>query len=191
MNLHRRRILLAGLAGSGLLLTGCSTLEAVGALLGNQLNFSQGQLQQALNRNFPKHYDKMGGPVSMTLLNPRLSIPQGASRLRLDFDLGVGALGSDSSRPSGHFALTSALRWDPGTRGLHLQEPALEHVDVPALGGVMNTSARGLLNSWLAQYARDEPVYRFDNTLLDRLGSRRVGRTDIENGQVTVHLDGT
>ena len=190
MNPQRRQIVLATLAGSAVLLTsGCSTLEAVGALLGNQLNFSQGQLQQALDRNFPKHYDKMGGLISMTLLNPRLSIPQGSSRLRLDFDLGMGALGSDSSRADGHFALTSALRWDGNTRGLHLQEPALEHVEVPALGGVMNSSARGLLNTWLAQYARDEPVYRFDNTLLDRLGSRRIGRTDIENGQVTVHLD--
>ena len=52
----------------------------------------------------------------------------------------------------------------------------------------MNSTARGLLNSWLADYARDEPVYRFDNSLLDRLGSRRIGRTDIENGQVVVHL---
>jgi hypothetical protein len=189
MNLQRRRILLGSLAGSGLLLGGCSTLEAVGALLGNQLNFSQGQLQQALNRNFPKHYDRYGGLVSLTLLNPRLSIPQQASRLRLDLDLGLGALGSDSSRPDGHFGLSSGLRWDSGTRGLHLQEPALEQVDVPALGGVMGSSARGLLNTWLAQYARDEPVYRFDNTLLDRLGSRRIGRTVIEGGQVTVHLD--
>jgi hypothetical protein len=189
MNPRRRLILSTAVAAGGLCLTGCSTLEAVGALLGNQLNFSPAQLQQALNRNFPKHYDKMGGLVSMTLLNPRLSIPQGSKRLRLDFDLGIGALGSDSRRPEGHFARTRALRWDATTRGLHLEQPALEHVEVPSLGGVMNTSARGLLNSWLAQYARDEPVYRFDNTLLDRLGSRRVGRTDIENGQVTVHLD--
>ena len=188
MNLQRRRILVAGLAGSSLMLAGCSTLEAVSALLGNQLNFSQGQLQQALNRNFPKHYDKLGGLVSLTLLNPRLSIPPGSNRLRLDFDLGMGALGSDSSRPSGRFAVTSALRFDPGTRGLHLQDPAIENVDVPSLGGVMNSSARGLLNSWLVDYARDEPVYRFDNSLLDRIGSRRIGRTDIENGQVVVHL---
>lgn len=187
MNL-RRRFLAASLACAGLALAGCSTLNAVTALLGNQVNFTQPQLQQSLNRNFPKHYDKLGGLVSMTLLNPRLSIPQGSNRLRLDFDVGLGALGSDSSRPSGHFALTSALRYDASTRGLHLQEPSIEQVDVPSLGGVMNSSARGLLNSWLADYARDEPVYRFDNSLLDRLGARRIGRTDIENGQVVVHL---
>jgi hypothetical protein len=184
----RRYFLAASLAVAGLTLIGCSTLNAVTALLGNQVNFTQPQLQQSLNRNFPRHYDKLGGLVSMTLLNPRLSIPQGSNRLRLDFDVGLGALGSDSSRPSGHFALTSALRYDASTRGLHLQAPAIEQVDVPSLGGVMNSSARGLLNSWLADYARDEPIYRFDNSLLDRLGARRIGRTDIENGQVVVHL---
>ena len=78
--------------------------------------------------------------------------------------------------------------FDPGTRGLHLQDPTIEQVDVPALGGMMNSSARGLINTWLSDYARNEPVYRFDTSLLDRLGSRRIGRTDIENGQVVVHL---
>jgi hypothetical protein len=184
----RRRFLFLSAAAASLALAGCSTLNAVGALLGNEVTFSQLQLQQALNRNFPKHYDKLGGLVSLTLLNPRLSIPPGSNRLRLDFDLGLGALGSDSSRPTGRFALTSALRFDPGTRGLHLQDPVIENVDVPTLGGVMNSTSRSLLNSWLADYSRDEPVYRFDNNLLDRLGARRIGRTDIENGQVVVHL---
>lgn len=185
----RRRFLAWSLAAGGALaLAGCSTLDAVTALLGSQLYFTQPQLQQTLNRNFPKHYDQLGGLVSVTLLNPRLSIPQGSSRLRLDFDLGIGALGSDSRQPSGHFALSSALRYDPSTRGLHLQDPTIEHVEVPSMGGAMNGTARGLLNSWLADYARDEPVYRFDNSLLDRLGARRVGRTEITGGQVVVHL---
>jgi hypothetical protein len=169
-----------------LLLAACSTL---GAMLGDEVRFTPMQLQHSLDRNFPKHYDKLGGLVSMTLMNPRLTIPPGDNRLRLDFDLGLGALGSDSSRPSGHFALTSALRFDPSTRGLHLQDPRIEQVDVAALGGAMNASSRALLNSWLAQYAREEPVYRFDNSLLDRLGSRRIGSTVIEDGGVVVHLD--
>jgi len=168
------------------LLSACSTM---GALLGDDVRFTPMQLQHSLDRNFPKHYDKLGGLVSLTLMNPRLTIPQGDDRLRLDFDLGLGALGSDSSKPSGHFALTSALRFDPSTRGLHLLDPRIEQVEVAALGGAMNTSARALLNSWLAEYAREEPVYRFDNSLLDRLGSRRIGTTAIENGNVVVHLD--
>ena len=84
-----------------MLIAGCSTLNAVGAMLGNQVTFTQPQLQQSLDRNFPKHYDKLGGLVSLTLLNPRLSIPQGGNRLRLDFDLGIAAPGSsDSTGPA-------------------------------------------------------------------------------------------
>lgn len=168
---------------------GCSTLNAVTALLGNQVTFTQPQLQQSLNRNFPKHYDKLGGMVSLTLMNPRLSIPAGSNRLRVDFDVGLGALGSDSSKPAGSFGLSSALRFDMGTRGLHLDRPAIENVNVPMLGGMMNSSTRQLLNSWLVDYAREEPVYRFDNSLLDRLGSRRIGATEIQNGLVVVNLD--
>ncbi|GAB3747567.1 DUF1439 domain-containing protein [Lysobacter olei] len=186
----RRPLLVALLAlVTVLVIAGCSTLNAVGALLGNQLTFTPLQLQGSLDRNFPKHYERLGGLVSITLMNPRLSIPQGSRRLRVDFDLGVGALGSDSSRPNGRFALSSALRFDPSTRGLHLEQPALENVDVPMLGGAMNTSTRQLLNTWLGDYARTEPVYRFDNTLLDRLGSRRIGTTEIQNGLVVVNLD--
>ncbi|HEY5851311.1 MAG TPA: hypothetical protein VIT62_11165 [Lysobacter sp.] len=172
-----------------LALVACSTLNGLGALLGNEVRFTPMQLQGSLDRNFPKHYDKLGGLVSLTLMNPRLTIPQGSSRLRVDFDLGLGALGSDSSRPAGHFALTSALRYDPGTRGLHLQEPRIEQVDVPTLGGAMNGSSRALVNAWMGEYSRDEPIYRFDNSLLDKLGSRRIGTTAIENGTVVVHLD--
>lgn len=181
------RILIAAVLG--LFLAACSTLNGLGALLGNEVRFTPMQLQSSLDRNFPRHYDKLGGLVSMTLLNPRLTIPQGSERLRVDFDIGVGALGSDSSRPSGHFALTSALRYDPGTRGLHLKEPRIEEVNVPGLGGAMNASSRAMLNSWLVEYAREEPVYRFDNSLLDKLGSRRIGTTAIEQGTVVVHLD--
>lgn len=173
---------------AALLLAGCSTLNAVGAMLGSQVTFTQPQLQQSLNRNFPKQYDKLGGLVTLTLMNPRLSIPHGDTRLRLDFDVGFGALGGGSATPGGHFALTSALRFDPNTRGLHLQNPTIEQVDVPALGGAMNTTSRQLLNSWLEDYSREEPVYRFDNSLLDRLGSRRISSTQIDSGVVVVNL---
>jgi hypothetical protein len=121
--------------------------------------------------------------------SPRLSIPQGSRRLRLDFDVGFGALGRDSRSPSGHFAVASGLRFDTRTLGLHLDQPTLESVDVPSLGGAMNGTGRELINRWLDDYARDEPVYRFDDSLLQRLGSRRIGSTTIENGLVVVHLD--
>jgi len=167
-------------------LSGCTTLSA---LVGNQVTFTAPQLQSYLDRRFPRDYDKLGGLVSLRVMHPRISIPQGSGRLQLDFDVGIGGLGMDGTSPSGHFALQSALRFDPETRGLHLADPAIVGVDVPALGGVMNDSARGVLNQWLAEYARQEPVYRLDDNVWGRMAGRRIGETTIGNGVVTLHLD--
>jgi hypothetical protein len=171
-----------------LLLAGCSTLNTLGAMLGSQVTFTQPQLQHALNRNFPKEYDKLGGLVALRLNNPTLSIPYDSSRLQLDFDVGLSAMGSSSLATTGHFALSSGLRFDPETRGLHLQDPIIESVDLPALGGAMGGSSRELLNKWLADYARDEPVYRLDSSLLERISARRIDSTAIEHGVVVMNL---
>ena len=179
-------LLVWALAG---VLASCSSLGALGALLGNEVTFTAPQLQGYLDRRFPRDYDKLGGLVTLTLLNPRLSIPTGSTRLQLDFDVGVAALGNADRSPSGHFALQSGLRFDPSTRGLHLDGPAITTVDIPALGGRMNDNARGLLNRWLDDYARDEPVYRLDDSLVGRLAGRRIGQATIGNGVVTLHLD--
>ncbi len=172
-----------------LLLGACSTLGAIGALLGNEVTFTAPQLQGYLDRRFPREYEKLGGLVTLSLLNPRLSIPQGRTRLQLDFDIGLGGFGRDSRVPAGHFALQSGLRFDLNTRGLHLDNPAITHVEVPALGGTMNDKARSALNRWLVDYARDEPVYQLDQNLLGRMAGRRIGSTSIGNGVVTLHLD--
>ena len=82
-----------------------------------------------------------------------------------------------------------ASRYSCGTRGLHLDNPEIVSVDVPALGGVMNDTARSLLNSWLLDYAREEPVYRLDDDTFGRIAARRIDRVAIESGLITLHLD--
>ena len=168
------------------LLAACSTVGT--AVLGRDIAFTAPQLQSQLNRNFPRDYSKLGGLVSLSLLNPRLSLT-GGGRLQLEFDLGVGAMGAQSRSPSGRFALQSGLRFDTRTLGLHLDRPEIVSVDVPKLGGAMNDTARSMLNSWLLDYARQEPVYRLDQTALGRLASRRIQRVDIDPGTVTLRLD--
>lgn len=166
--------------------TACST---VGTLLtARSLSFSQQEIQQRLVRRFPRDYKKLGGLVTLTLKNPRLSIPAGERRLRVDFDVGIGALGRSSQGTDGSFSLTSALRYDPATRGLHLYEPRIEDVQVAALGGGMGDTVRGALDDWLADWSRKEPVYQFDDSLIGRMGARRVEGTRIEDGQVVVQL---
>jgi hypothetical protein len=162
----------------------CSTL----GLLGDRVAFTAPQLQGYLDHRFPRDYDKLGGLVTLTVMHPRLSIPAGSDRLRLDFDVGVGTMGQPSASPSGHLAIASGLRFDPQARGLFLDAPTLESAEVPALGA-LGGNGRDLVNRWLTDYARNEPVYRFDQSLWERLEARRISDTRIEGGQVVLHLD--
>lgn len=184
----RRLSVFLAIALIGLLATACST---VALLAGDSLTFSERQLQQRLVQRFPRDFEQLGGLVTVTVMNPRLSIPAGQNRLRVDFDLALGALGSRGSSPDGSFTLTSALRYDPDTRGLHLAEPRIEAAQVDGLGGNrMNATIRDTLNRWLADWAREEPVYRFDDDVIGRIGARRVQGATIGNGQVVVNLGG-
>lgn len=182
-----RRIALVLMIVMVVLLAGCSSFGS-SVLLGRDIHFTQPQLQAQLDRKFPRDYKKLGGLVSISLLNPRLSLP-GGGRLQLDFDLGLAGMGSSSRSGSGHFALQSGLRFDAGTRGLHLDNPELVNVNVPALGGAMNGTARAMLNSWLIDYAREEPVYRLDDSTFGRIASKRIERVDIDTGVITLKLD--
>ena len=182
----RRLAALLVLAFAGLL-AACSSM-GTSALFGRDIAFTAPQLQAQLDRKFPRDYKKLGGLLSFSLLNPRLSLP-GGGRLKLEFDLGIGSLGNASRKPAGHVALESGLRFDPGSRGLHLDDPEIVSVDVPALGGVMNDSARAALNSWLLDYAREEPVYRLDDSTFGRTASRRIDRVDIDSGLITLRMD--
>ena len=168
------------------LLAACSSL-GTSVLLGRDIAFTAPQLQAQLDRKFPRDYKKLGGLLNFSLMNPRLSLPPGG-RLHLDFDIGMGGPGS-ARTPSGHFSVESGLRFDPGTRGLHLDNPEIVGVDVTAIGGVMNDSARAMLNSWLLDYAREEPVYRLDDSTYGRIAARRIDGVAIESGLITLQLD--
>ena len=183
----RRGFACIAVACTTLLLAACSNLGAIAAVLGNELNVTAPQLQAQLDRRFPRDYKKLDGLVTLRIVNPRLSIPANSHRLRMDFDVGVGVLGREAT-PSGHMAVASGLRFDAGTHSLHLDQPTLESADFPGLGGALNATGRELVDRWLADYARNEPVYQFDDSLVERIGARRIDSTTIDNGQVVVHL---
>ena len=187
--MHRSRLAAACLLLSLALLAGCSTLGSVSAWLNGQLAVTPQQLQRSFDHRFPRTFDKLGGLVTVTLADPKLSIPPGDSRLRLAFDLGLGALGSQGAT-TGHLVLASGLRYDTATQGLHLDNPELLQFDVPGSGELLKGGARGVVNSLLADYARKEPVYRLDEDLLAKLpAGSRIGKVAIERGTVLVHLD--
>ncbi|NYZ63678.1 DUF1439 domain-containing protein [Luteimonas deserti] len=173
-------VLLIGLAA-------CTSLGVVSAWLNDQVAFTAPQLQRQLDARFPRTFDRVGGLVSVRLDNPRLSIPPGDRRLRLDFDIGLDGMASDGR--TGRVALVSGLRYDPSTRGLHLDDPELLQFDLPGANALLRGGARGVVNSLIAEYARSEPVYRLDDDLLSKLPTgRQVGAVDIDSGRVVVRL---
>ena len=80
--MKRMQALVCGIVVAALM-AGCSTIGAVTGLLGNQVAFTAPQLQSYLDKRFPRDYDKLNGLVTLSVLNPRLSIPQGSHRLRM------------------------------------------------------------------------------------------------------------
>ena len=52
----------------------------------------------------------------------------------------------------------------------------------------MGDTFRSSLNDWLSDWSQKEPIYEFDDSLIGRLGARRVEGTKIEDGQVVVRL---
>ena len=152
------------------------------------LRFDAGQLQSAARAGFPLEESLLEGFASLTLSDPDISIPQPGERVHLQMNYDI-ALATGERLEYGNVVVSSGLRYDPGTRGLHLDQPEIVSVDVPALGGAMNDSARTLLNGWLLDYAREEPVYRLDDSTVGRMASRRIERVDIDPGVITIRLD--
>ncbi len=182
----RKAAFVVVIALSSLVVAGCSTLNAFGAMLGSQITFTQPQLQRALDRSFPKDYEKLGGLITLRLDKPGLSIPYDSSRLRLRLDASTVTTPVGQPRLLGHIVISSGLRFDQRTLGLHLHNPVIEGIDTP--GGSLNDASRELINTWLATYSRDEPIYKLDNELVQRLVSRRVGDARIENGVVLLDV---
>ncbi|MFZ2754799.1 MAG: DUF1439 domain-containing protein [Lysobacteraceae bacterium] len=187
--MHRNFLHSAALFCVTVSLVGCATLDTANALLGNQLTFSAPQLQGYLDRHYPHRYDAIGGLVDLTVSQTQVSIPPDSARLHLDFDVGIDGLGMRSDKHSGHFAVTSGLRYDIRSHALYLEEPELESIELPLLGDRMNATGRDLINGWLRDHARKEPVYRLEQRMLDSLGSRRVTGTLIRDGHVLIKLD--
>ena len=171
------------------ILPGCNTLNTATALLSNQVAFTAPQLQAYLDRHYPQQYDQLGGLLKLSVSNPQVAIPPDSTRLHLDFDVGIDGLGMRSDRPAGHIAVTSGLRYDVASNALYLEEPELESAELPLIGSRMNATGRDLINGWLRDYARSEPVYKLDKEMLDTLGSRRIAGTLIHNGRVVIKLD--
>ncbi|QOW22781.1 MULTISPECIES: DUF1439 domain-containing protein [Lysobacteraceae] len=182
----RTAVVVMSLALAAIVIAGCSTLNTFGSMLSSQVTFTQPQLQRSLDRNFPREFDKLAGLATLRLEKPGLSIPYDSNRLRLSLNASAVTGARAEPRQLGRILITSGLRFDPQTLGLHLQDPVIETID--SAGGSLNDASRELINGWLAAFAIEEPIYRLDHELVQRLVARRIGAARIDNGVVVLDV---
>ena len=177
-----RSLLLSAITGLAI----TATAHAAPQVNGKQLTIGADDVQHYLDGSFPRTQKALGGLLAMTISEPQLSLPQG-SRLDLGLNLAMGAGGS--TVPVGNVRISSGLRYDPQTQGFHLDQPSVEDFQPGSGGGKLDGNTRSLLNSWLADYARREPIYRIDPTIARLMGVLQVKSVGIENGHIAVDFN--
>lgn len=176
-------------AGTMFLLLLCAPIVARSQTVkGNEVSVTGEQVQQHLAAEFPQDYDALGGLLTLTLSDPRLSIPTDGQRLMLGVDA-KAASGSGAATPIGRLWLSSGLRFDPQRRALLLDQPALDRIDAASPGQKVDGRTQMLINLWLSDYAEKEPLYQLDPATAALLGDLQVVSTNIENGRVVVRFN--
>lgn len=167
-----------------LLVTG----SAVAQTPSNEISVATPQVQQYLDGAFPREYDALGGLFTLTARDPKLTIPAQGERLLMAFSASASS-GGGSETPVGRIEMSSGLRYDPQGYALYLDQPTVDDVQPASPGHRVDEQTRMLLNLWLADYARKEPLYKLDPALLANFGSVKVESARIENGRIVVRFN--
>ncbi|WP_313246392.1 DUF1439 domain-containing protein [Stenotrophomonas rhizophila] len=178
------RPLLSRLAACTVLIAAAVGAQAAPSVSGRQLSVGASDVQQYLDGSFPRTQDALGGLIAMTMSHPQLALPQG-NRLDLGFDIAMATAGS-APAALGKVKLSSGLRYDAQTQGFHLDQPTVDDFTPANNGGRLDSRTRSLLNAWLTDYARREPIYKIDPTVAGVLGALQVQSAQVENGKLVV-----
>ena len=151
---------------------------------GRQIAVPAADVQQFLDGRFPHRQQLLGGLAEVSVSRPGLTIPPG-DRLRLGMDVALGTLGG-APAPMGRLELSSALRYDAAQRAFLLDQPRIEAFHPAAGDGGLDAESRALLDAWLADYARKQPVYRIDPALAALAGGLEVQSAGVRDGSLVV-----
>jgi hypothetical protein len=171
-------------AACTLLIAAAVGAQAAPSVSGRQLSVGASDVQQYLDSSFPRTQDALGGLIAMTMSHPQLALPQG-NRLDLGFDIAMATAGS-APAALGKVKLSSGLRYDAQTQGFHLDQPTVDDFTPASNGGRLDSRTRSLLNAWLTDYARREPIYKIDPAVAGVLGALQVQSAQVENGKLVV-----
>ena len=154
----------------------------------NELSVAAPQVQQYFATAFPREYEALGGLFTLTARDPELSIPATGERLNMGFSASASSPGGTDT-PVGRIVMSSGLRYDAQDNALYMDQPTVDDVQPAAQGQRIDEQTRVLLNLWLADYARKEPLYRLDPALMASLGGVKVESARIRNGRIVVRFN--
>ena len=146
------------------------------------------QVQRYLDGAFPSEYEALGGLFTVTARDPKIAIPASGERLQLSFAASASSSGGPEV-PVGRVRVSSGLRYSPADRALYLDQPSLDDLQPASAGQRVDEQTRMLLNLWLSDYARKEPLYKLDPALVATLGGVQVESTRIDNGRIVVRFN--
>ncbi|UZN50293.1 DUF1439 domain-containing protein [Cupriavidus cauae] len=178
--ISRRRWLAA--CGTAALTVSVTAWLAGCGWVGNEYTFSQSQLQAALERKFP--FSQRYMLFDIQLANPQLLLDPQRNRVSITFDATLDNRLFFREAMKGRFALDSALRYDPSTRSLVLQDPEVKQFDVAGLPQQYSRQLNALGGILAEQLLQDYPLYTFKPDEL------KFGGTRVEPGTITVLPDG-
>lgn len=155
---------------------------------GNELSVTAPQVQQYLDTAFPREFDALSGLLTLSARAPTITIPESGQRLQLAFSASASSLGGEDT-PVGRVHMSSGLRYDPRAHALYLDQPTLDDVQPASSSQRVDEQTRVLLNLWLADYARKQPLYQLEPDMVAQLGTLQVESTRIEGGKIVVRLN--
>ena len=171
-----------------LALGGCSSVGTFWNFMRGEFMIDESEVQRRLDRRFPRDFKVRNDTLSVTLSNPKATLPRDKSHLQLAFDMHLNVPGL-RRQPQGHFVLVSGLRYDPATYSLYLHEPTLTTLDLPLAAQLQGGDLVAMGNELLAQYARDVPVYTLsEHRRNDIPMGRSIDAVDIENGRIIIRV---
>jgi len=154
----------------------------------NELSVTAPQVQGFLDTAFPREFDALGGLFTLTAREPAITIPESGQRLQLAFSASASSMAGKVG-PVGRVHMSSGLRYDPRAHALYMDQPTLDDVQPVSSSQRIDEQTRVLLNLWLADYARKQPLYQLQPDMVAQLGTLQVESTRIEGGKIVVRLN--
>ncbi len=193
--MNRRDLLkrLPFVAGAALV-PSCAELGGLTNGLIPQYLISNDMIMKELLPFFPfnRNYNGIG---SVSLTQPKLSFAPDINKVRLGLGVeagltqglaqmtGISSLGSLAGKKTGFAQVACGLRYDKESRGIFLQSPSVESLQLDNIPGHYTNTISSLINEIAPSILNKKPIHTLEPSLATRfLGSMKVQQNGIALG---------